>query len=53
MFPATYEARVDVPSDHFASGRLEGFYFRRHPPFTTPFPALNRTLLAGRLGKVR
>ncbi len=53
VFPATYEARVDVPSDHFASGRLEGFYFKRHPPFTTPFPALNRTLLAARLGKVR
>jgi hypothetical protein len=53
VFPVAFEARVDVPSGHIASGRLEGFYFPRHRRFTTPFAALNRTLLAERLGEVR
>jgi hypothetical protein len=53
VFPIEFGARVGVPSDHFASGRLEGFCFPRRPPFLSPFPALNRTLLAGRLGQAR
>ena len=53
VFPIGFSARVDVPSDHFASGRLGGFCFPRRPPFLSPFPALNRTLLAERLGQVR
>ena len=53
VFPIEFSARVDVPSDHFASGRLKGFCFPRRPPFLSPFPALNRTLLAAQLGQVR
>jgi hypothetical protein len=53
VFPATYEARIVVLSDHFACGRREGFYFTRHLSFTTPFRALNPTILAERLGKLR
>lgn len=53
VFPIEFGARVDVPSDQFASGRLEGFCFPRRPPFRSPFPALNRTLLPERLGRVR
>jgi hypothetical protein len=53
VFPIEFRARVEVPSDMFASARLEGFYFPRRPPFLSPFPALNRTLLAERLGHVR
>jgi hypothetical protein len=34
-------------------GRREGFYFTRHLSFTTPFRALNPTILAERLGKLR
>jgi hypothetical protein len=53
VFPIEFRARVDVPSDMFATGRLDGFCFPRRPPFLSPFPALNRTLLAERLGHVR
>jgi hypothetical protein len=53
VFPLEFQARVEVPSDMVASGRLEGFCFPRRPPFLTPFPALNRTLLPARLGHVR
>jgi hypothetical protein len=53
VFPIELSGRVDVPADHFASGRLEGFCFPRRPPFLSPFRALNRTLLAERLGQVR
>ena len=52
VFPIEFSARVDVPSDQFASGRLEGFCFPRRPPFRSPFPMLNRTLFAERLGQV-
>jgi hypothetical protein len=53
VFPIEFQARVEVPPDSFASGRLEGFCFPRRPPFVSPFPALNRTLLAERLGQIR
>src|SRR6266545_5013096 len=53
VFPIEFCARVEVPSEMFASARLEGFCFPRRPPFLSPFPALNRTLLAERLGHVR
>jgi hypothetical protein len=53
VFPLAFEARVKVPRDTFASGQLEGFCFPRRPPFLSPFPALNRTLLPERLGHVR
>jgi hypothetical protein len=53
VFPVEFQARVEVPPDSFASSRLDGFCFARRPPFVTPFPALNRTLLAERLGHVR
>jgi hypothetical protein len=53
VFPIEFGAPVDVRSDHFASGRLEGFCFPRRPRFLSPFPALNRTLLAERLGQLR
>ena len=52
VFPIEFRARVDVPSHMFATGRLDGFCFPRRPPFLSPFPALNRTLLAERLGHV-
>lgn len=53
VFPVEFGAGVELPSDMVASGRLEGFCFPRRPPFLSPFPALNRTLLAARLGHVR
>jgi hypothetical protein len=53
VFPIEFRARVEVPPESFASGRLEGFCFPRRPPFVSPFPALNRTLLAERLGQIR
>jgi hypothetical protein len=53
VFPLEFEARVEVPPDSFASSRLDGFCFPRRPPFLSPFPSLNRTLLAERLGHVR
>jgi hypothetical protein len=53
VFPVEFRVRVEVPSDQFASGWLEGFAFRRQRPFTSPFPTLNRTLPAERLGHVR
>jgi hypothetical protein len=53
VFPIDFQTRVEVPSEKFASGRLEGFCFPRRPRFLSPFPALNRTLLAERLGHVR
>jgi hypothetical protein len=53
VFPVAFEARIEVPRDHFASGRLDGFCFPRRSRFLTPFPMLNRTFLAARLGHVR
>jgi hypothetical protein len=44
---------VEVPPGSFASGRLDGFCFARRPPFASTFAALNRNLLARRLGYVR
>ena len=53
VFPIAFQARVPAPDNTFACGRLEGFYFARRPPFSSPSPLLNRTLLAERLGHVR
>ena len=53
VLPIEFGARVEVPSGQFAGGRLEGFCFPRRPRFLSPFPALNRTLLAARLGQAR
>jgi hypothetical protein len=53
VFPTEFVARVEVPPGQVASGRVDGFSFPRPRPIVSPFPMLNRTLFAERLGEVR
>lgn len=46
VFPLEFRARAEPQSGELASGRIDGFCFARRPPFTSPFPLLNRTVLA-------
>lgn len=53
VFPLEVNTRIELPPDQLTSARLNGFCFPRPTGFSTPFPALNRTLFGERLGYVR